>query len=122
MVDHPSYPPTRIAVRLPLLAFHFSPARNRRLMRALRALQSTGTGAHGEEGESVEGGDGGDGKQVAAATGAVAVGSWEKVDHNGDVGLLCRTVGEACSHVIVPCEGRMLTMLKASQAEKFGVC
>lgn len=38
MVEHPRLPTTRVAVWLPTLAFHFSPARYRRIMRALHVL------------------------------------------------------------------------------------
>lgn len=39
-VPHPLYPPTRLAVRLPSLGFHFSPARYHRLMQVAKLFQN----------------------------------------------------------------------------------
>ncbi|KAL8101699.1 hypothetical protein AgCh_033550 [Apium graveolens] len=39
-LENPSYPSTRIAVRLPSLGFHFSPARYHRLMQVVKIFQS----------------------------------------------------------------------------------
>lgn len=38
IVAHPSYPATKVAVRLPQMGFHFSPARYGRLMKILGAI------------------------------------------------------------------------------------
>ncbi|CAM6084054.1 unnamed protein product [Calypogeia fissa] len=40
-VPHPDYPTTRVALRLPSLGFHFSPARYHRLMEVLKVFQSS---------------------------------------------------------------------------------
>lgn len=37
-VQHPSYPSTRLAIKIPSLGIHFSPARYHRLMSVLSAL------------------------------------------------------------------------------------
>lgn len=38
-LENPSYPSTRLSVRLPSLGFHFSPARYHRLMQVARMFQ-----------------------------------------------------------------------------------
>ncbi|CAI5996531.1 unnamed protein product [Closterium sp. NIES-64] len=92
MVEHPSYPTTRIAVWLPCLAFHYSPARYRRLMRALRALSPAPPPA--AEADAAEGGVAGEGD------GAVAVRPWQQADQAGDVCLLQWTrIGSAAEWV-----------------------
>ncbi|CAK9173345.1 unnamed protein product [Ilex paraguariensis] len=45
--DNPSYPSTRLAMRLPSLAFHFSPARYHRLMQVAKIFQ-------GEDGDNAD--------------------------------------------------------------------
>lgn len=40
-IPHPAYPSTRLAVRLPSLRFHFSPARYHRLMQILKVFQKS---------------------------------------------------------------------------------
>lgn len=40
-VPHPQYPTTRVALRLPSLGFHVSPARFHRLMQVAKVFQSS---------------------------------------------------------------------------------
>uniref|UniRef100_A0A6N2K527 PH domain-containing protein n=1 Tax=Salix viminalis TaxID=40686 RepID=A0A6N2K527_SALVM len=42
-LENPSYPSTRLSVRVPSLGFHFSPARYHRLMRVAKIFQKEGT-------------------------------------------------------------------------------
>ena len=42
-LENPSYPSTRLAVRLPSLGFHFSPARYHRLLKILKIFQGDNT-------------------------------------------------------------------------------
>ncbi|CAI5951579.1 unnamed protein product, partial [Closterium sp. NIES-65] len=91
-VLHQLPPPRGIAVWLPCLAFHYSPARYRRLMRALRALSPAPPPA--AEADAAEGGVAGEGD------GAVAVRPWQQADQAGDVCLLQWTrIGSAAEWV-----------------------
>lgn len=42
-LENPSYPSTRLSVRVPSLGFHFSPARYHRLMRVAKIFQEEGS-------------------------------------------------------------------------------
>ncbi|XP_024524741.1 uncharacterized protein LOC9654875 isoform X2 [Selaginella moellendorffii] len=61
-VPHPSYPSTRVAVRVPSVAVHFSPARYHRLMQVVELLQGGSTD--------------------------VSVRPWEPADFEGDLTVL----------------------------------
>ncbi|GJP54206.1 hypothetical protein CLOM_g13301 [Closterium sp. NIES-68] len=93
MVEHPSYPTTRVAVWLPSLAFHYSPARYRRLMRALRALFPPAPPPAADS-EAAQGRWAGEGEA------GVAVRRWQQADQAGDVCLLQWTrIGSAAEWV-----------------------
>lgn len=80
MIQHPKYPTTRVAVWLPRLGFHFSPARFGRLMRVLREVMPAPPAAAGKEEEE-------------AGKGAKAL-AWQPGDHSGPMWNLNWTVSD----------------------------
>ncbi|KAL3679175.1 hypothetical protein R1sor_022131 [Riccia sorocarpa] len=49
-VHHPSFPSTRLQIKVPHLGLHFSPGRYRRMLLLLRALEGVDRGSEGAEG------------------------------------------------------------------------